>query len=215
MPKIVVSTVERWAAPRGSQPGLKGPIVINKVTNADGTVNRDKTIFLNQPDYVSALSKRDLPPDSSCEKLKGATLIYDELVITDDMLKAGGGQHEVTSNGRKFMVKTAGKRIINPDVLFNGFNYTETDINISRGIANNVEARIRRNNALQAGMAERAAARPTIEEPLDDVADNTGGGPKIDTPAEKPKEGTLDAGGADEHKDLKAVTKEGEAAVNP
>lgn len=197
---VFVEKVQRLAPRKGSPLGVKGSICINRdVTfGADGKITEDRSFYLNQSDYANALLSMDFNPELSITNLMGATIIYDELLVTDEMIAKGNGEFQAVSNGRPVTWKTKGMKYINPQIKFQNINITETDINNARMNSVTIKARLEREKAqLELGSARSAASsssngnqlatRPPagtdklVDEPLVEETEET---PAVDKPVE-------------------------------
>lgn len=164
--KIVVKTVRRMPPGKNALPGMKGNICINedRKFDATGKLTADNSVYLSQRDYRNGLLALDLNGDIVCTKLVGATIEYDERIITAEELVAAGGSIKGTSNGRELEWKTAGLKQYNHRIVsMADFALSETD-EINQRMNETTMKRLREQSGAPVG-----PRRPQIEQPVKDA----------------------------------------------
>lgn len=164
--KIIVKTVRRMPPGKNSLPGMKGNICINEDRKFDaaGKLTADNSVYLSQRDYRNGLLALDLNGDIVCTKLVGATIEYDERIITAEELVAAGGSIKGTSNGRELEWKTAGLKQYNHRIVsMADFALSETD-EINQRMNETTMKRLREQSGAPVG-----PRRPQIEQPVQDA----------------------------------------------
>lgn len=144
----VIKTI-RQAAPN-AKTGMPGNLLINS--------SPDKPNWFSRRDLINQLLGAGLSGNIPVMAFIGCAFTYEELVITQEALDAGGGEYKHLINGREITYKKPGVHNIKMEIDLSTANVTEGTINVAK------LSQMFVNTAQRPAVAPRQTTEQMIEE---------------------------------------------------